>query len=109
MRRAHVMLSRLVFPLLVAALVAIPFARPAPQRAKSAKNFTPAYPGVKPWALHDQKAKAVVVAFLSAECPMSNGYLPVLAEVATKYAEKGVAVVGVFPDAELSAKDLAAH
>jgi peroxiredoxin len=61
------------------------------------------------WKLHAQKTKAVVVVFLSAECPMSNGYLPALADLSKKYAEKGVAVVGIFPDADATAEQLQAH
>src|SRR5690349_16438652 len=102
------MSSRLVFPALVVALVIIPFASPAVPEAKPAKNFALADAGGKAWSLHDQKAKAVVVAFLSTECPMANGYLPVLADIAAKYGDKGVTLVGVFPDPETTAKDLAA-
>jgi peroxiredoxin len=62
-----------------------------------AADFTLPDTAGKPWALHDQKARAVVVAFLATECPMSNGYLPALNKVAKDYAEKGVVVVGVVP------------
>src|SRR5262249_43496393 len=50
-----------------------------------------------------------VVAFLSTECPMSNGYLPALAEVVTKYAEKGVSLIGVYPDPAVTATQADAH
>lgn len=50
----------------------------------------------KPFALHDLKdRKATVLVFLSFECPNSNGYAPLLAEMAKRYAARGVAFVGV--------------
>src|SRR5450755_764612 len=50
----------------------------------------------KPMALYDLKdKKAVVVVFLSFECPVSTSYAPALAEMAKGYAEKGVAFLGV--------------
>src|SRR4051794_13976110 len=49
----------------------------------------------KKFALADQKAKAVVVVFLSFECPVSNSYAPVLKELHKAYAGKDVAFVGI--------------
>ncbi len=50
----------------------------------------------KTTALHDLKdKKAVVVVFLSFECPVSTSYAPALAEMAKAYADKGVAFLGV--------------
>ena len=47
-------------------------------------------------ALHDLKdKKAVVVVFLSFDCPVSTSYAPALAEMAKTYAGKGVAFLGV--------------
>jgi peroxiredoxin len=93
---------------LLGAAVAAPFLATAAD-PKPAPNFTLTDPTGKPWSLHDQKAKAVVVAFLSPDCPMSNGYLPTLAAIASKYAEKGVVVVGVYPDPEFTPAAIAAH
>jgi len=103
------MKSRLIVPVLLAALVAIPFGTTAAPKAEAVANFTLTDAEGKAWKLHDQKAKAVVVAFLATECPMSQGYIPALAELNAKYADKGVAFVGVFPDSDLTAKQLAAH
>lgn len=83
-------------------LAAAPEPRPVP-------NVSLTDSAGKPWRLHDQKAKAVVVAFLSTECPMANSYVPKLADVATRYADKGVAVIGVYPDPDTSAAQVAAH
>jgi peroxiredoxin len=88
--------------LTLAALVAYPLTA---ADLKPAPNFTLE----SKWTLHDQKAKAVVVAFLAAECPMSNGYMPALAAVHAKYAEKGVTLVGVFPDPDTTAEKVASY
>ena len=88
--------------LTLAAVVAYPLSAADP---KPAANFTLE----SKWTLHDQKAKAVVVAFLAAECPMSNGYIPALAAVHAKYAEKGVTLVGVFPDPDTSAEQVSKY
>jgi hypothetical protein len=59
-------------------------------------------------ALHDLKdRKAIVVAFLSFDCPVSNGYLPVLAELHKEYAGKGVAFLGVCSGDDIDAATLA--
>jgi peroxiredoxin len=89
-----------------AALLTQPLAAADP---KPAANFTLVDSAGKKWVLADQKAKAVVVAFLAAECPMSNNYLPALAGVTDRYAAKGVAVIGVFPDPDTTAETVAAH
>src|SRR5213080_4283440 len=101
------MRALLPVPVLLCAAVVVPFLAAADPRP--IPNFTLADPAGQPWSLHDQKAKAVVVAFLSPDCPMSNGYLPTLAGVAAKYAQKGVVVVGVYPDPEFTPAAAAAH
>lgn len=93
----------------VVGLVAVLAAVGRPAEPSPVTPFTLTDAAGKPWKLADQTAKAVVVAFLSVDCPMSNGYLPALNAVATKYADKGVAVVGVFSDPDTSAKQVAAH
>lgn len=100
----------LAVPVLIAAAVVarFPVAADAPE-SKPAVNFTLRDSTGKPWTLHDQKAGAVVVAFLSPDCPMSNGYLPALAELHGRYAGKGVAVVGVYPDPDVTAEQATAH
>lgn len=103
------MFARLTLAALVTALGLVPSGAARPEPAKSAADFALADAAGKKWTLGDQKAKAVVVAFLATECPMSNGYLPVLAEVAARYADKGVTLVGVFPDPDATAAQVAAH
>ena len=104
------MKTLLLLAVLFAALVAVSFqSSAAPPKPKIAPDFALTDPAGKKWSLHDQKAKVVVVAFLAGECPMSNSYLPALADLHVKYAEKGIAVVGVFPDPEITSERVAAH
>lgn len=50
----------------------------------------------KKTALYDLKdQKAIVLVFLSFECPMSTDYCPKLADLAKAYRERGVAFVGL--------------
>jgi thiol-disulfide isomerase/thioredoxin len=50
----------------------------------------------KPRSLYDLKdKKAIVVVFLSFECPVSTSYAPILAELAKTYQDKQVAFVAV--------------
>src|SRR5262245_14823009 len=64
----------------------------------------------KALALHDLEGKkAIVVVFLSFDCPVSNSYAQPLADLAKGYAERGVAVLGVCPgdeDAAVVAKQV---
>lgn len=63
---------------------------------KKIENVTLRDSAGKPVALHDLKdKKAIVVVFLSFECPVSTSYGPILAELARTYAEKHVAFLGV--------------
>src|SRR6516162_2006189 len=83
---------------------------PANLGASNIANFTLVDLSGKPWSLYDQSdQKAIVLVFVSSECPMSNGYLPVLAELAKTYAPKGVAFVAVNANPEEKAEQIAAH
>lgn len=63
---------------------------------KKIDNFTLQDAAGKAWALHNLKdRKAVVVVFLSFECPVSNSYTQSLADLATDYAKQGVAFIGI--------------
>jgi peroxiredoxin len=63
---------------------------------KRIDNFTLKDTGGKPTALYDLKhRKAVVVVFLSFDCPVSNSYAPALAELAKTYGPQGVAFLAV--------------
>ena len=93
---------------LVAALVGVG-GTAAPPESKPVPAITLTDAAGKPSVLTGGDARAVVVAFLATDCPMSNGYLPALNDLAAKYAEREVKVVGVVPDPDTTAEQLAAH
>lgn len=53
--------------------------------------------------------QATVLVFLSTECPISNGYVPTLNDLARTYRDRGVAFVGLNPNARQSLKEMEAH
>jgi peroxiredoxin len=77
---------------------------------KKIDNFSLADAQGKPVALHDFKdRKAVIVAFLSFECPVSNSYAPLLAEMAKKYESKGIAFLAINSSDDIDAAGIAKH
>jgi peroxiredoxin len=83
---------------------------PAPVGRQIAAFTLPDAAG-RPWVLADEArdARATVIAFLSAGCPVSNGNLPALAELHKKLAGKGVVFVGVFSHPAEDASVIAGH
>jgi peroxiredoxin len=61
------------------------------------------------WSFHRQKNKATVFVFLSCDCPMSNGYLKPLSDLAAKFKDKGVAIVGINANKDETVEQLQAH
>ena len=53
--------------------------------------------------------RAVVLVFLSTECPIANEYLPVIAELASKEAEQSVQWLAVYSSPSDDAAKIAAH
>ncbi len=53
--------------------------------------------------------QAVVLFFLGAECPVSNGYSPDMCKLAKEHADRGVACYGVHVEPGLAAEDAARH
>ena len=51
----------------------------------------------------------VALVMLSCQCPISNQYLPVLNEIQTKYAPRGLQIVGINSQAGDSREQIAAH
>lgn len=83
--------------------------RPATQ-SKRLSDFTLKDVNGKDWSLQSGAGKkATVLVFLSAECPMSNGYLPQLADLAKTHEPKGVAFAAINANAEEDTKQIAAH
>jgi peroxiredoxin len=77
-------------------------------------------PQVKDFSLLDPKGgrhtpqewrerKAVVLVFLGTECPVSNGYAPLMSRLARGCQAKGVAFYGVHPDPDVTAEVAAKH
>src|SRR5262245_54999173 len=65
---------------------------------KSFATLTLTDPDGKAFALKDLKdPKAVIVVFLSFDCPVSNGYTAFLNELARKHEKAGVTVLGIVP------------
>lgn len=60
---------------------------------------------VKEW----DGAKAVVLLYLSAECPSSNGYSPELTRIATAFEGKPVLFFGIHADPDISREQAARH
>src|SRR5690348_8553699 len=75
---------------------------------KKIENITLKDADGKPVSLHALKGKkAVVVVFLSFECPVSTSYAPILAELATSYGKKQVAFLAINSSDEGDAAQLA--
>jgi peroxiredoxin len=53
--------------------------------------------------------KAVVLFLLGTECPVSNGYAPVMEKLFRHYGPKGVAFYGLHPDPDVTAALAAKH
>ncbi len=70
---------------------------PAPLGSRIADFTLPDPTSGKPWNLTEQArdAKATVVVFLGTGCPVTNAYLPRLAELHKRFAGDGVVFVGV--------------
>jgi peroxiredoxin/mono/diheme cytochrome c family protein len=61
-------------------------------------NFTLKSADGKATSLYDLKdKKAIVLVFLSFDCPVSTGYSPTLIELAKDYGPRGVAFLGISP------------
>jgi peroxiredoxin len=104
----HLSATWLRYPLLLVVLVCLLGGRPeapADRVEGAAHDFTLRDAAGRPFALRDLKGKkAAVVVFLSFECPVSTGYAPALAELASAYRGRDVAFVGVSSGEEPAAR-----
>lgn len=57
----------------------------------------------------NRETKAVVIVFLSTQCPISNGYLPQLNDWAISYWRRGVRMYGVISDPAVTRTEASAH
>lgn len=53
--------------------------------------------------------RAVVVTFMSTQCPISNGYLPQLNDLSSKYSRHGIEFYGVISDPSVTRADAITH
>src|SRR5262245_60352450 len=61
-------------------------------------------------SLYDLKdQKAIVIVFLSFECPVSNGYCPLLIDMAKEYGKHGVSFLGLTTNDDDSPAQVAKH
>jgi peroxiredoxin/mono/diheme cytochrome c family protein len=85
----------------------------APSRAKlgaAMPNLTFRDESGKSFALHDLKdQKAIVVVFLSFECPVSNSYCALLADMVKEYGKHGVSFIGLTVNEDDNRADVAKH
>lgn len=89
------MRMRTAFPAAGAAalLVALCSAGPQQQRAevgKPAPDFTLKGTDGKTYKLSDYKDKTVVLEWINRDCPVSRARMPIMREMAARYAKKGV-------------------
>ncbi len=65
----------------------------------------------KPWKLSDQikQAEAIVLYFISTECPVTNRYLPKLITLQAEFADRKVAIVTINSNQHNTAKEIADH
>lgn len=92
------MRPRLTVALLLLTACLAPAADPPPPVGSKVADFTLPEPSTgKKWSLADnaRDAKAVVIVFTSTACPVCNGYVPRLAEIAKKHTNDKVTWVGV--------------
>jgi thiol-disulfide isomerase/thioredoxin len=86
-------------------------ALPAPLGSRLADWTLPRGDNGQAWSLNKEgrEAKAVVVLFIGTQCPINNLYMPILADMQRKYADKGVVFVAVNSNAQDDAADIARH
>lgn len=53
--------------------------------------------------------KAIVLYFLGTECPVSNGYAPLMQRLAMAYGSRGVVFYGIHPDPDVTAANALRH
>lgn len=74
------------------------------------ENFTLEDYRGRPRSLSDwSDAKLIVVAFLGTECPLATLYAPRLSELATRYADRGVTLIGIDSNQQDSITEVAAY
>jgi peroxiredoxin/mono/diheme cytochrome c family protein len=105
-------LFSLFFFLSVLGILAVSSAEPEPVKSRKAPNFRlqdSRDQEVIDLSALREKHKAIVIVFLGVECPLSNQFAPVLADLHKEYAGKGIAFVGINSNAQDGRERVAAH
>jgi peroxiredoxin/mono/diheme cytochrome c family protein len=102
----------LLGPLALLCVLAGPGVEPAPAEARKAADFRlrdPRDQALIALSALREKNKAVVLVFLGVECPLSNQFVPVLAELHKEYESKGVVFVGINANSQDTLERMATH
>jgi peroxiredoxin len=99
----------ITIPAIFLAAIIVPLGSASKAEPTPTKEFTLQDADGKTWKLREQKSKAIVIAFLTTECPMCNDYLSNLSELMKTYSEKAVTVIGIIPDADITTAQLKTH
>src|SRR5262249_30330966 len=85
--------------------------RPQPLGIRVSDFTLPDVVRIAPWVLANETrdAKATVVLFLSAQCPVSMAYAPTLEKLHQQYTKKGVTFVAIFSHLDEDAGAVAQH
>ncbi|MEX0641884.1 MAG: redoxin domain-containing protein [Pirellulales bacterium] len=103
----------LVGRIFLVSLFALTLALPAQgkESARAAKPLLKSiYSGVHTLAeFQDKDTRAVVAVFLDTECPVARRYAPRLAELHERFRNKGVRMIGVYPNPRVDVFSMATH
>ncbi|MBS0262265.1 MAG: redoxin domain-containing protein [Planctomycetes bacterium] len=84
--------------------------RKDPAIGRRVPNFVLPDPSGKQVGLADFREKtSLILVFLNCQCPISNQYIPVLNELASKFADRGVGIVAINSHAGDSPEKIAKH
>jgi thiol-disulfide isomerase/thioredoxin len=100
-------MRRLIF--LVAMMLVTASASVAAPATQPASPVVADITGVDRHPLDVSPSKAVVIIFISTDCPISNGYAPEINHICKDYESKGVSFYLVHSDPDLSAADAKKH
>ena len=105
------MISLLGFSCVTAALTFAPAADKAPAvlGRKIAEFTLPDAAGAPVGSGKFKDAKALVVLFVGTECPISNAFMPRLAELSKEYSPRGVQFLAINANRQDSPADVARH
>jgi peroxiredoxin len=100
----------LLFALLILPINNLSAFNPNPDELKKAENFTLTDYNGKGHSLSDYKnSKAIVVMFISTQCPVSNDYNTRMAKIYSDYKDKNVTFIGINSNKQESIDEIKKH